>query len=154
MSSADKYTVEHVEQAFQNLSAVMQKQHKYTPEKEAFVKECLEVAAKYINQVGTNVAGYTGLRISSDLAIVMVICGGAPNNIVTTVFTLRDNTAERELAPSDIVRYIGANNFARMLCETLDNSRKIRETILSDGEHIDNYMRERLAKAKADQPSA
>ena len=151
MATEKNYTVEDVEQSFGGLITAMNVKHIYTPEKEAFVKECLAVASKYIEKVGTGIYGYTGLRISDDLAILMLICGGDPQNrIITKVHALRESAIGREYAPEEIVVYFGANNFAKMICDTLDNSRAIREKIRKEDDHIDNYMKDRVAKAKSE----
>ena len=133
------------------LHTAMNHKNRYSSEKEEFVKECLSVAAQYIQNVGTPVAGYVGLRIHDNLAIVMLIQGGMEpgKNIITKAHAMRGNELGREYTPEDIVKEIGANKFAKMLCDTLDASRAIYESMRTEDEHIDKYMKERIAKAKA-----
>lgn len=127
---------------------------KISDEKEKFVDECLKVAAKYIQRVGTGIAGHTGLWLRDDLAILMIIQGGVAleNSIVVDAYTILDKQIERKLTSKQVVATFGANKFAELLCDTLDSARVLYEDIMKEDSHIDTYVKERIAKAKATAP--
>jgi hypothetical protein len=151
MTSDKLFTIDRVKAAFERRLSVMTAPIKEYPEAEAFVSECLDVAAQYIQKIGGPVAGVIGqgIALTDRLSVVMTIRGGQKQPIYVDVQQTNGPGAIELLKPRDIVHRYGANQFAQLICEALDRISDQVDNIVRQNEMISEHVIKRLALTKA-----